>query len=355
MKIRLYFTPTPVVLALGVVALLFWSGWRLLPGPWHWPVLAAAVSYTVLFALAAYALLRCAAIERWMEWRDPERLLILAPHQDDCVLCAGGVGIRNTKLGGETFVVYFAQDALPGVAECRAAEATRAWSLAGVAQKYLCQLDLLPPLYSRKPEHLPTAMREIARLIDEIRPTVLVMPMFEGGHVHHDILNQLVVLALNDRPAMRVYESPEYSPFFSLNCTPHRAIAQCGRWLFGLCSYYPPPDGIDGRPICKIRLSDEELVLKRQMLGAFVSQNGPSLAQAGAYPDRIVQWQPRPYRSRPFEPKGSYLSFVLVLERWFPAPLVRLVFPGQRGTFGREPDITDLDHELGDLVARAVR
>jgi LmbE family N-acetylglucosaminyl deacetylase len=354
-KVRFYFRPGPVVLALGAVALLFWIGWCFVPGQWHWPVLAAAVFYTTLFGFAGYALLRCSAIERWVEWSGPERLLILAPHQDDCVLCAGGIGIRNAKLGGETFVVYLVQDELPGMPERRAAEAARAWSLAGVAPEQLRQLDLLPPLYSREPERLPAVARELARIIDEIQPTVLIVPMFEGGHIHHDIANQLVMLVLGDRPSARVYESPEYSPFFSLNCTPHRVIAQCGRWLFGLCAYYGPPDGIDERPICKVRLNDNEIALKRRMLGAFVSQNGQSLARASAYPDRIVEWRPRPYRSRPFEPKGSYLNFVLFLERWLPARLVNLVLPGQRGTFGREPNITDLDQELGDLLPRLVR
>jgi LmbE family N-acetylglucosaminyl deacetylase len=350
MKVRVYFTPVPVVLALGIAALLFWTAWRFVPGIWHWPVLAAAVFYTILFALAGYALLRCRAIERWIEWSRPERLLILAPHQDDCVLCAGGIGIRNAKLGGDTFVVYLAQDDAPGTAERRAAEAAAAWSLAGIARDRVRQLNLLPPLYKRKPECLPAVAREIGRLISELKPTVLIMPMFEGGHIHHDISNQLVQFALGDRSPVRVYESPEYSPFFSLNRTPHRVIAQCGRWLFALCAYYGPPDGVDGRPICKVRLDDGELALKRRMLGAFVSQNGASLASTAAYPDRIVEWRPRPYRSRPFEPKGSYLNFVLFLERWLPPRFVRLVFPGQRGTFGREPDITDLDQELGDLV-----
>jgi LmbE family N-acetylglucosaminyl deacetylase len=352
MKVRVYFKPTPVVLALGIAALLFWTGWCFVPGFWHWPALVAAVFYTILFALAGYALLRCRAIERWTDWSRPERLLILVPHQDDCVLCAGGIGIRNAKLGGDTFVAYLAQDETPGMAERRAAEAAAAWSLAGVARDHLSQFDLLPPLYQRKPERLPAVAREIARLIGQLNPTVLIMPMFEGGHIHHDVCNQLVQLALGEGSAVRVYEAPEYSPFFSLNRTPHRVIAQCGRWLFGLCAYYGPPDGVDGRPICKVRLDDDELALKRRMLGAFASQNGPSLARTAAYPDRIVEWRPRPYRARPFQPKGSYLNFVLLLERWLPSRLVRLVFPGQRGTFGREPDITDLDQELGELVPR---
>jgi LmbE family N-acetylglucosaminyl deacetylase len=352
MKIRIYFRPVVVVVALAITALLFWSGWLFVWGPWHWAILTIAVFFTALFTLAGYALFRCAAIEHWMEWRRPERLLILVPHQDDCVLCAGGIGVRNTKLGGKTFIVYFVQDELPGMAERRAAEVAAAWSLAGVAPDHLRQLDLLPPLRSRKPECLPAVQREIARLIDEVRPSVVIMPMFEGGHIHHDILNQLISLVFANKSGVRVFESPEYSPFFSLRCTPHRVVAHCGRWLFGICSYYGPPDGIDERPIYKIKLDDSELAIKRKMLGAFVSQNGPSLARASAYPDRIVEWRPRPYRARPFQVEGSYLRFVLALERLLPQRFVGLIFPGQRGTIGREPDVTNLDQELGDLIPR---
>lgn len=353
MKIRVYFKPMPIVLALGATALLFCIVWWFAPGLWRWPMLAVAVFYSALFALAADALRRCFAIERSMEWSRPERLLILVPHQDDCVLCGGGIGIRNAKLGGQTFVVYLVQDQTPGMAARRAAEAAAAWSMAGVAPDRLRQLDLLPPLYCRRPECLPAAADAIARLLEEIRPTVLIVPMFEGGHIHHDIANQLVQLALVDRPSVRVFEAPEYSPFFSLKRTPHRVVAQCGRWLFGLVAYYGPPDGIDDRTIHNVNLDAAELALKRRMLGAFVSQNGESLATAAGYPDRVVAWRPRAYRARPFEPKGSYLNFVLCLERWLPVSLVRLVFPGQRGTFGRDPDVTDLDRELGELVPRS--
>lgn len=311
--------------------------------------------YSALFGLAGYALLRCRAIESWVEWSRPERLLILAPHQDDCVICAGGIGLRNAKLGGETFIAYFVQDQAPGMATRRAEEAEQAWSLAGVPAGHLRQLDLLPPLYSRRPELLPALVQAIAHLIDEVRPTVVIMPMFEGGHIHHDILNQLALLVLADRPSIRIYESPEYGPFVSFKRTPHRVIAQCCRWLFGLCSYYGPPDGIDDRSIGKVRLNDQELMLKRRMLAAFASQNGASLARASAYPDRIVEFQLRPYRPRPFEPKGSYLSFVLFLEQWLPRTLVQRIFPGQRGTIGREPDITNLDVELGELAVQLTR
>lgn len=355
MKIRIHFRPASVVLALGAAALLFWGAWWFAPGLWRWPILAPALFYSVLFALAADALRRCFAIERSMEWSRPERLLILAPHQDDCVLCAGGIGIRNAKLGGDTFVIYLSQAQPRAVAACRATECITAWSLAGVAPDHLQQLDLLPPLYSRKPECLPAVAETIARLIDETKPTVVILPMFEGGHIHHDIVNQLALLALAGRPSTRVYEAPEYSPFFSLKYTPHRIIAHCGRWLCGLMAYYGPPDGVDGRTVYKIKLSGAELALKQRMLAAFVSQNGASLAAHAGYADRVVEWRPRSYRARPFALKGSYLTFVLQLERWLPSAFVRRIFPGQRGTFGRDPDITDLDKELGELLPRPHR
>ena len=62
------------------------------------------------------------------------------------------------------------------------------------------------------------------------------------------------------------------------------------------------------RSIYKVRLDDGELALKRRMLGTFVSQNGPSLAQASAYPDRLVEWRPRPFRSRPFKLKDHIFA-----------------------------------------------
>ena len=38
-----------------------------------------------------------------------------------------------------------------------------------------------------------------------------------------------------------VFEAPEYSPYASLWYTPHRVVALCSRWLFGLVSYYGRP------------------------------------------------------------------------------------------------------------------
>jgi LmbE family N-acetylglucosaminyl deacetylase len=350
MKLRIYFKPTIIVLALATASLLSCGAWFFSIGILRWLLLAVAAFYIALFLIAAYSLARCHAIESWTVWTRPERLLILAPHQDDCVICGGGIGILNAKLGGETYIAYLVQDDKPGLAERRKDEAVTAWSFANVPANHLRHLDLFPPLYRKDPIRLRKAATELRQLIEEINPTVLLMPMFEGGHIHHDLTNLAASSMLVDRRTIRVFEAPEYSPFLSLRWTPHKIISLCGRWLLGLVAYYGPPDGIDGRPVYKVRLNELELALKGRMLAAFVSQNGESLAVGRAYPDRIAEWRPRASHRRPFELKGSYLSFVQFLERLLPGDIINVVFPGQRGTIGREPSITDLNEEVDDLV-----
>src|SRR5205823_4612105 len=112
------------------------------------------VFYSMLFVISAWALWRSLVLERWDRWDAPGRLLVLAPHEDDCVISAGGIGARNQQLGGATRVVYLAPDELPGMAEIRAAEARAAWREAGLDAGDLRHLDLLPPLRRRDPQRL---------------------------------------------------------------------------------------------------------------------------------------------------------------------------------------------------------
>jgi LmbE family N-acetylglucosaminyl deacetylase len=345
-KIRIYFEPGWILGLLAITAATFWTAFSL-SGTWvRWLWVGPALFYSALTLVSLWARYRCSLLEEWISWDTPERLLIVVPHQDDCVICAGGIGIRNQAVGGETHVVYAVQDDAPDMADRRRAEAVAAWSLAGVAPQNLRHLDLLPSLYEHAPGRLRCAADELGRTIDAIEPTAIVMPLFEGGHVHHDLLNHIVSTIAGQGLSRRIFESPEYSPFVSLNWTPHRVVSLCGRWLFGLVAYYGPPDGIDSRPIMKVRLAAHELDVKRKMLAGFRSQNGDSLAVTRCYPDRLIRWRPRPYRARPFEVGGTYLELVQTLRRWFPSPWVRCLFPAQIGTVGREPEVTDLDKEL---------
>ena len=345
MKVRIYFRPAIVVLLLGVTTALACSAAIWLPGIAGTIATAVTAFYALLFALSGLALVRLGVLERWQSWNSAGRLLILAPHEDDCVIAAGGIGARNRRLGGVTRIIYLAPDETPGLATRRSAEARKAWRLAGVADDDIRHLDLLPPLRTRDPARLHAAAEVIRAIIDEFGPTAVVVPMFEGGHVHHDMTAAILARILRPDDRFDVFEAPEYSPYASLWYTPHRIIALCSRWLFGLVSYYGPPDGIDGRPVLKYRLDDTDIACKRRMLAAFESQNAPSLVATRAYPDRLLVLDRGTQRRRPFSFDCSYLRFVLALHRVLPPRLVERVFPVQLGTIGREHDLTDWPRE----------
>ncbi|MBS0526614.1 MAG: PIG-L family deacetylase [Proteobacteria bacterium] len=346
MKLRLFGRPGLAVALLGLAALLFWAivvdiGW-----PWGLLAVPFALFYAALFAVSAWALLRLGSLERWADWKK-QRLLILAPHEDDCVIAAGGVGPRNRELGGTTRIVYLAPDDDPAMAARRAGETRAAWRQAGFADSDLEHLDLLPRLRQRDPQKLRAAGIALRAIIDEFRPSAIIMPMFEGGHIQHDMLAGLVGRIVKPDEPIEIFEAPEYSPFTSLAFTPHRVLTLTTRWLFGLVSYCGPPDGIDGRPVLKFRLTPQELDRKRRMLGAFVSQNAPSLVETRAYPDRLVRWNRNTLRRHPFDIRGSYLALALAARRALPAALANRLLPGEPGTIGREPALTDWDAEYG--------
>ena len=346
MKLKVYFKPAIPVGLLVAAACLFWVAFVMLgSGAIALAILALALFYTTLAAMSLLALLRLAVLERWQDWQGPARLLILAPHEDDCVISAGGVGAQNSRIGGTTRIVYVAPDEASGMAERRAAEARAAWHVAGVAGDDVRHLDLLPPLRRRDPPRLRAAAAKLRSIIDEFEPTVVVVPMFEGGHVHHDMLAALIGTILTDDDRFEVFEAPEYSPYTSLWYTPHRVIALCSRWLFGLVSYYGPPDGIDSRPVAKYRLDPADLERKRRMLAAFESQNAPSLVMTRSYPDRLVSFDRNANRSVPFDFRWSYLRLALAMRRLLPSRLVNRLVPVQLGTIGRECSLTDWSEE----------
>lgn len=340
MKLRVYFRPSLAVLLLLVVAIAFWLAARTIP-----LLLLPALFYSILSALGLWALARISRLERWIPWDRPRRLLIFAPHEDDCVIAAGGIGARNHRLGGAIRIVYLAADETPGLAAIRAAEARDAWATIGVPASCLDHAPLLPPLHERSPAMLRTAAIELRAIIDSFRPDTIVVPMFEGGHVHHDMLAALLGRIVTDADRFTVFEAPEYSPYVSLAYTPHRIVALCARWLFGLVAYYGPPDGIDRRPVEKVRLAPEDMAAKARMLACFVSQNAPALVGTRAYPDRLVRMDLMRQWRLPFDFDSSYLRLGLAARRILPSRLVRVLLPGPTGTIGRDGTITNWQEE----------
>ena len=350
MKLRIYFKPGLAVLLLGVATALAWAATLSAGRPLGFLVLPFALFYSMLFVVSGWALWRIQVLERWLDWDRPHRLLILAPHEDDCVISAGGIGIRNRELNGATRIAYLAADETQGMPAIRTAEAIAAWQEAGLDATHLHRLDLLPSLHRRDPQRLRTAAKVLRATIDDFKPTVLVMPMFEGGHIQHDMTAALVGSIVTEQDSFEIFEAPEYSPHVSLADTPHRIIALATRWLFGLVAYYGPPDGVDDRPILKVRLEGRELATKRRMLRAFASQNAPSLAATRAYPDRLVRWTADSRRRRPFRP-GLYERLAETARRFLPATVARRLLPIQEGPIGRDA-MTDWQAEWDDAVDR---
>jgi len=345
MKLRIYFRPEIPVVLLGGVAAAAWCAFVILSPGWRLVALPFALFYSALFAIGLWCLWRIARLERPMRWDRPQRLLILSPHEDDCTIGAGGVGMRNARLGGATRIAYLAPDETPGMAGIRAREAVAAWRLAGVPDDALLHFDLLPPLFRRDPAKLRAAIATLRAVVDGFRPTVVIVPMFEGGHVQHDATAALLDELVRPDDRFEIYEAPEYGPYTSLVHTPHRIVALCARWLLGLISYYGVPDGVDGRPVNRVVLDPAELDGKRRMLAAFASQNGASLARTASYPDRLVRWRRSDGRTTPFDFARSYLRFVLRARHVFPAKIVDRLFPVQLGTVGRPGAITDWREE----------
>lgn len=348
MKLRIDFRPSIVVMLLALAAVLAWAATC-----FTWIALPVALFYSLLLMLGLLALARIAKLERWMEWNEPGRLLILAPHEDDCVIAAGGLGLRNFRLGGATRIVYLARDENPGLPERREAEARAAWRIAGLGEADLVFLDLMPPLERRDPARLRAAEVVLRAIVDDFKPTTIVMPAFEGGHIHHDMVAALVSRIVRPSDRIAVFEAPEYTPYASLINTPHRILSLAARWLLGLVAYNGPPDGVDGRPVFKLRLTHEELDTKRRMLGAFESQNAPSLVATRSYPDRLVVHDAVRRPDRPFDFDRSCLRFVLSLRRLVPARLVDRLLPLQLGTIGRMGTITDWNAEWAERGPRA--
>ncbi len=345
MKLAVDFRPAAVVAILAVVAGALWSASVALTGAPALLTGGIALFYSALLVVAAYALWRCHALEIPARWDAPQRLLILAPHEDDCVITAGGVGARNRRLGGAVRIVYLAPEEQPGMAERRRAEAHAAWQEAGLDAGDLRFLDLLPRLRQRDPMKLRLAATKLRSIIDEFKPTVLIVPMFEGGHIQHDMTAALVGTILTPEDRFEVFEAPEYSPYISLNNTPHRVMTLCARWLLGLVSYHGPSDGIDGRRLLKFRLDTTDLACKSRMLGAFVSQNAPSLVATYSYPDRLARWDPSRRRRHPYDFRVSYVRLSLMARRILPARIAIRLFGVQGGAIGREDGVTDWDRE----------
>jgi LmbE family N-acetylglucosaminyl deacetylase len=357
-KLRIYHRPWLVVaLAFGIAA-----AWSVVAAAAGSPRLGAiawglAAAYAVVMLAAGLFAVRCWLRERPFELCRPERALVVSPHQDDCVLMAGGFGVRNRRLGGSVDIVYLTVPCDPVLAEARREEAISAWRLADVSTASLWHWNIIPAQGAVTRDHVQLLASELQRLVDEIQPTVVFTPLFEAGHLHHDITHHVVTRMLRLPAGTRIYECPEYSPYLSFWRTPQAMLSHLVRFAFlGLAAYYPKAEGTGSSGILNLRLTRSELAVKRRMLAEFRSQHGEALARHHGYADRFIIWRPRPFAATPFRYEGSRPWLIERLGAGLPARLIRRLLPGEAATIGVDCGITNLSFlvEQGGTPAQSV-
>jgi LmbE family N-acetylglucosaminyl deacetylase len=352
-KLRIYHRPWLVVLAFtatmvtaSVMALLVSGGagtvFIIVAAFYGLPALAAAV-------LAVSIGMR----EGELTFMRAEKVLIVSPHQDDCVLTAGGIGLCNQANGGETHIAYLVQPGDARIAALRREEAAAAWRIAGVDERFLYRLSGLPAEGDVSRRDVGRCATELQQLVDNIAPTVVITPAFEGGHIHHDIVNCVVTRMLRMPPDTRIFEGLEYSPYFSVWRTPQATLSHLTRiFFFGLVLFYSKPEGVGRGRIQNARLAPEQLKTKIRMLRAFRSQNGDALARNNGFEDRLIAWTPRPFQATPFTYYGSRPWLIEYLQAFMPLSWILRLLPGEPCTIGLKRGITDLRIFIGtDTVA----
>jgi LmbE family N-acetylglucosaminyl deacetylase len=205
---------------------------------------------------------------------DPKRLLIFASHQDDAVIQAGGLAIRNASLGGEIKIVYLTVPEDGTEKRVRWEEAKDAWSLLGEGKVELEAMGYAERAAWSEVE-INEAARRLVTMIREWSPDLIVLPLREMGHVDHDSANVIGWAAVAASGKLmaetKILEAAEYNPFFLAKEHPEKVLNFLRR-LMPFMSYQERTYGLKHSTRMDLNLSDDELAIKIDMLGAFMSQ-----------------------------------------------------------------------------------
>lgn len=319
------------------------------------PVVFAAFATTVILALLAIGILtimKSKENEIGFSLKKAERILIFAPHQDDCVLMACTLVAENEQLGGKSRIVYLTQDEDEDDSKVRALECERAWGAAKCTPELL-QFNELPAIFTTDHHKVENAIKFIQDQLVQYYPTVVVFPHFEGGHKHHDLTHYLVTMNASACGRALYLEAPLYSPYLSIVDTPLRVLKYIIKLLtLSIISYYEPPETIDQDPLLVHRCAPELLERKKAALSEFRSQNGDALSRNHGFVDRFKRWKPARYRPSAFIYKGSVPDRLRRLQQIMPSQLAVRILPGYFHAHGLFEGITDLDQERNSNVAK---
>ncbi len=290
--------------------------------------------WTVLIILAVlYAAIMVAAFLLWVRTRLRKRrfrpieaggedILIIAPHQDDCVAIAGGYGLQTKEKGGNVRVLYVT-DGMENGTPARRSEALAAWALAGVKETDIRFLEYssLTGLTAR--EEIDACIGIIEAEIRNRKPETIFIPLYEGGHYQHDVVNYMTAEAVRSSGFKgRVFESPEYNFYLSFRTTPEKILSGLIRFVPFTATGYPP-EPVRPDPVYRLAMTEEQLRMKRRMIEAFESQHPDMLVTRFGFEDRFQDMHAYDYTKPPFDYSRSAARILDGLKR---LPVAGVVF-----------------------------
>lgn len=119
---------------------------------------------------------------------EPVDILAIAAHRDDVELTCGGTLVKQARLGAQTGIIDLTQGEMGsrGSASIRAAEASAAAAVLGVSMRRNLELP------DAGIENTVETRRQLARLIRELRPRVVIAPSAKGRHPDHRVASELI-------------------------------------------------------------------------------------------------------------------------------------------------------------------
>jgi LmbE family N-acetylglucosaminyl deacetylase len=245
--------------------------------------------------------------------------IVMAAHPDDCVICAGEYAAEAVRRGRTATIVYLTDGAAEEErdrARARRSEASAAWSLAGLGPESLHFLGLPHAARIREDRRLEGAVLEevragLAGILREAPAGAAVFVPAEGeDHGDHRLLRDLSIeaIASTGREDLVVFDCPEYNSYYSILRAPRRTLAFLSSRIPLAGFYRPGADATRAQTICgdlggSLPPDEGRLLRKREMLGRFVSEDGPLLVRLFGHPDRFARHRPDAAR------RAMYLRF----------------------------------------------
>jgi LmbE family N-acetylglucosaminyl deacetylase len=247
-----------------------------------------------------------------------EDIVIVAPHQDDCVAMAGGYAIQTLKKGGRVRILY-TTDGYENDKNTRKQEGLDAWATIGIKESDIHFLKYHNFIGFLDRNEIDKCIKEIGEYLQKHEPGTIFVPLYEGAHYQHDVTNFMVSQALKDiqfKPA--VYEVPIYNYFLSFKTTPEKILSGLMRF-FPFITYDYPPEPVMNDPVFVLDMSKKELGLKCEMLSKFRTQNPTMLIKRLCYEDRFQKLHEYDYSKSPFDYEHS---LAYRLDKMKPLPII---------------------------------